>query len=248
MLKRVVVSVHDVSPKFDRQLKKILTNLADLGVKKKEMLLVPHWNGGYRLEKDGKLIRLLKNEIKHGAVLASHGFTHYLGDRKILDAFLFGGKYSNESEFSKLEYGSAVKRIKKEILILNRFFKRKIKLFVPPRWQCDRDSYLAARDLGFSYSESSFFMRNLKKDTKKLSLVVCFDFGENRFLNWFSKIYARFFIFFCGIFSLPLRFAIHPNDLGNGNFEFEIKLLRKMIQNGWILSTSEEIWSKKNET
>lgn len=244
MEKRIIVSIHDISPKFKSELEAILNRLKEINVTEKELLVVLDWEGRYNLENDKWLIGLLKKERKNGSGIGLHGLTHYGTRRGFLERILFGNGSDKVPEFKGLNYSDSAKRLKKSVIAFKRIFRQYPKVFIPSQWKHTKNSLEASRKLNIIYSESLTHLINLKNGKKKASFVCCFDFGNNKLINRALRIYSLFAVGVSTLFNLPLRYSIHPNDVNNGNFNFEAVLLKSLINRGWTPTLSENLWKR----
>jgi len=241
--KKIIISVHDISPLFKKELKIIFNRLNNLKIKK-EAFVVINWLGKYPLEKDKYLIAKLKKEFTPDQI-NFHGYTHYSLEKSPLEKILFGENYAYIGEFKKLSQKKILNHIKTSLTIFKKIFKKNPLVFIPSRWENSKALLNASKKLGIQYSEDPTHLINLNNNIKKFSFAICFDYGDNKILNYLSRIISKIFILFSRIFNLPIRFSIHPNDVKNGNLEFEFKLLKKLINDGWKPINTKEFWENE---
>jgi len=241
MEKRIIISVHDISPKFEKELNKIFLELNKLKISKKEAFVIFNWENKYNINKNKNFIKKLKKEFSLEQI-GIHGMTHNSKKQGFLEKMLFGKKFSNLGEFKGLDNVKLKKIIKSCIILYKKIFINFPLMFVPPRWENSETLIDICKKFKIKYTESPFYMINLEKNKKILSFVTCHDVGDNFILNRLSRVYTYLGIAFSYLFNKPLRYSIHPNDLENGNFEFEMKLLKKLIDKGWEQITTKEFW------
>jgi sulfur carrier protein ThiS len=234
MKNKLIISVHDVSSKNIKELLKIRETLNKLGINKVEYAVLMDASP---LPKE---IKKLKNEN-----VCLHGKDHY-GKRKYFwNSLLFGKNHPYASEFS----GINKKDLKNKLDYLTKEFKKNFskypKKLIPPRWENYSQIRNELKNHGIDESETYFYLRNTKSNKKIFSLACCFDYGESLWLTRSSRIWVLFFVFLSGLFKTPLRYTIHPADLYNGNFEFEIRLLKRILKKDYKLVNTGDIW--KNE-
>lgn len=243
--KIIIVSVHDISSKYTDEIFEIIRRLDKINIKKKDLLVVLNFDGKYNIRKDKKLIGLLKHEFKKDNLAAFHGSTHYQEKMEGIDSILYGKDFSKVSEFHGLDKARIKSTIKKGVVEFKMIFKIMPKLFVPARWEVSNGIEEVCKKEKIAYFENFKGIVNLNKNIRRASFICSFDMGSNILLNRAARIYAYLSIFLAQTFKRPLRYCIHPNDIHNNNFEFELRLLRRLINKGWTTMNTEEYW--KNE-
>jgi hypothetical protein len=243
MTKRIIISVHDISPKYKKELIKIFCALKD--IKKKEAFVILNWENKHNLRKDKKFISCIKENF-NSEQINLHGLTHYSQNSSLLNKILFGADHKWDSEFKGINYPHAKSNLSKAMTKFKMIFKIGPDIFLPPRWDNSKELLQASKELKIKYSEDSLHMINLNQNRKLFSFCYCGDYGDNYILNKLARPYTFILIFISRVFNLPLRYSIHPNDINNGNFKFEVNLLKKLIKMGWIPTTTKEIWEKFN--
>jgi predicted deacetylase len=209
--KKIVVSVHDITPCFHDECRIIFNKLETLGVHQRTLLITPDFAGKYPIDRDEKFIIMMEREKQKGFELALHGYTH------------------KHFEFYKKNYIEARESLQQGMEIFENAFGFLPKGFVAPHWLQSNSSLKAVEDLGFNYTVA---LRTLKyfngKEYKTFPLN--FDWG-NSFLN---RIVAAGNKFTASLRKTGLiRFAVHPMDIPNGVFNKEMKILKKLIVDGW---------------
>ena len=71
----LVVSVHDVAPRWIGEVRWLLARLDELGVTNRVLKVVPA-DEGHELAPDAELADLLRTEQDHGSEIVQHGYTH----------------------------------------------------------------------------------------------------------------------------------------------------------------------------
>ncbi len=241
MQKQLLISVHDISPKYLKEIIVIFNALKKLNIKDKEAFVVLNWDEKFDLSKDKELLNILKENFNLNQINL-HGFNHYSKNKGLMEKIIFGENHSYIGEFTNLNELNLRKIFKKSILIFKKLFGRNPELFIPPRWKSSKKIRKISFENKMLFTEDSFHMFNLIKNKKVFSFAVCYDFGDNKFLNKGSIIYNRAIISLSFLFNLPLRFSLHPNDIKNGNFNYEIKLLNSLLKKGWKPYTTKNFW------
>jgi predicted deacetylase len=73
---RLIVSLHDVAPPFEWEIRGQLKALRRIGVERCVLKVVPNWHGAYPLPAASSLVHLLRQEQQNGSELVLHGLEH----------------------------------------------------------------------------------------------------------------------------------------------------------------------------
>lgn len=156
------IEIHDVSPKFQKELEVIFNELKDYN---KIIAVVPNWEGKWDIRKYPEFIDLVK---KQKGKIYQHGYTH--SAKLPLLMKMLGWEYIGW-EFNGLNEMECKEKIKKGEKILIEAFGRKPEGFIPPLWIMK--GYEKPKDrIMFSYSsnkivsiiyEGLIFRRKLQK-------------------------------------------------------------------------------------
>jgi predicted deacetylase len=243
-MKKILISIHDVSSFYKKELKIIFNQLNKLGIDKKEAFVVINWLEKYSLEKDKGLVNELKKNFLIDQ-LKFHGLVHYYFNPNSGKWSLFGKRDPYVKEFKGKNSFQVEKNFERGLASFKKIFKNKPDAFIPPHWANSDILLETCRKFGIKYSEDFDHLINLEKKEKRFSLVTCLDKGDSKILNRLSRVHAKIVIFLSWAFGLPLRFSMHPNDVRNGNIDFEMKLLKKLLNKGWKPMTTREFWRDK---
>ncbi len=133
--KKLIVSLHDVSPKYFSELEEMIQELDSRKLAKRSLFVIPN-HEGYFLPHHTHLIALLQKEKGLNNELCLHGFYHRKNKRK--------------REFQSLNREQALFRLQTGKNILeNLGFEAEG--FVPPHYKINRESFRAVKEMGFSY-------------------------------------------------------------------------------------------------
>lgn len=200
---KVIISIHDVCPPFQKEIEIALKELKDV---KKSLLITPCWNHDSSPGTD--YFRTLANED-----LVLHGLTHKTNKKDFLGNLLLMSK-SSCKEFYGLNEIETRNKVEDASKIFEATFGRKPAGFIPPMWSHNRYSVKVLKDLGFAFTESEVAFLDFRRNQKTLSIPVCLDFGNNKLLSR-ATLYGWKYIFKHLRQSL-LRISIHPSDVRNG--------------------------------
>ena len=207
-MKNIVITVHDVSPKYMDEIKVIFKYLERIGVKEKVILVVPDFDKRYDIISDN-FIELIKEQ--ENSEIALHGLHHSVYE------FLFMTKKNAKNA---LTWGKQ---------LLSRSFNTVPSGFVAPMWLQSYGSIKGVKESGFTYT--ALFTKVIFFNSKKFySIPTNFDWGSmtlNRLSMRINKAILK--TKKSGI----IRFAIHPKDVENGLIEEEITILKSLINKGW---------------
>jgi uncharacterized protein len=74
--RRLIVSLHDVAPPFEAEIRAQLGALAAIGVRRCALKVVPNWHGQHPLDAASRLVDLLARQVAGGSELVLHGNEH----------------------------------------------------------------------------------------------------------------------------------------------------------------------------
>lgn len=239
MTRKIILSIHDSTPKFETQIKKIIKELDRLEIKKREIFMITNWEEKYPLEKESLFNKLILNSFSKDQINL-HGLTHYSKTGRLIDKLIFG-KNAKSVEFYGLNHKEIDDRFKSAIKSIRKNYEVSPKIFIPPRWENSKKIKKICKENGISYTEDKFYLINLDLNKKKFSFPICYDNGDNVFLNRAIRYYNRMIISISYVLKLPVRYSIHPEDIDNGNFKIEMRLLER-LKRKWEFVSTEEFW------
>ncbi len=219
--RRIVIGVHDASPKFREETFAILRALDELGISNPAVHVVPDFGGRWSIAASGRdFAHLLADRCKGGCELSLHGFRH--------------GRW----EFRHLSYAEATAALQRGMELFADAFGFLPRGFVAPNWRPSTASLQAAADLGFAYAV--LFTRIVYFPDRTLPITTLnFDWWGIRVLNrmslWLNRL--RVSVMKSGL----LSFAIHPRDVNEGLLGRELRLLESLLESGWKPVTYEDV-------
>jgi len=217
--KKIVVSVHDITPRFHNECLKIFKTLDELEINNRTLLITPDFAGRFPIDKDKEFVIMMNEEKQKGAELALHGLVH--------QNFEF---YKKNYEEAKLSLDAGKKMFEQTL----GFFPRG---FVAPQWLQSKGSLKSVWDSGFYYTAT---LRKLKySDGREYqTFPLNFDWGNSlldKIITTINKIVVSFRK------SGLIRFAVHPMDITNGVFDKEMRLLKILTADGWEPTSYESL-------
>ena len=255
--KNISVSIHDVSPNHESELKKIVDRLHEAGIDKTNLLLVPNWHEKNDLRNHPCFVDWIKELKKTGCELAQHGYYH-LAPTKQKYAGLIGwlmGEFVavGMAEFQNLTYAEAFERIIKGHEILTDSGLNAVG-FIPPWWQVSKEAenaiidskvfnYYMATDCWNLFGRfSAVPITDLKTGKIHQSREICFE-PRDKFADYFTKSLA-YIITKCEQ-QKTIRFGIHPPDIRNEElFDYILNKIQEAKKDREI-ATYSELFSKK---
>ena len=223
--KKIVVSVHDITPRFHDECAEIFRTLDKLNVSQRSLLITPNFAGKFPIDKDEKFISMMKNEKETGAELALHGLVH------------------QNFEFYKKNYAEAKLSLQTGIKLFENAFGFAPKGFVAPQWLESKGALKAVQELGFSYAGVLRKIIYFESGAQFKTFPLNFDWGNSLLdhtIALINKAVASFRK------SGLIRFAVHPMDIPNGVFEKEMDLLSNLLKKNWTPVSYENLNGEKS--
>ena len=236
-MKKLLLSIHDASPFFLKELKIIFRELDKLKVSRYNILITPLWDNKYNIDKNPEFIKLIKRHSLNSRI-ALHGYTHMSdsGPYKFLGKIT--GLGSEYLEFDNISEKETEDKIKKGLKLLKKAFKIKPEGFVPPMWSFPVSNKRILKKY-FRYYTTLFHLDYFGH--KITALPIAYDAGKNRIASKFIQIVSSLRIRLKkeGV----IRFSIHPMDITQGGLKHIIKDLNFLLENGWELCLKEDLYS-----
>lgn len=207
------VSIHDVSPAFEREVEDALVLCRARGARP-ALLVVPDFHGQWPLAAHAPFCARLRELQAAGHEIYLHGFFHLSRPRSGNAAGLrwwFAQKVvsGGEAEFSDVTQAEAAQRLDDGIAVLHAAGLR-MDGFIAPAWSFSPWllPLLAAR--GCRFSEDHTHVYDPAAQRKRASVVLNFA-SRTPLRLWSSVAYCRAATLAHPL--LPARVALHPKDL-----------------------------------
>jgi uncharacterized protein len=155
-MSRLVVSLHDVAPVTLAASSCILRELAQLGVQKTSLLIIPDFHGRAPIQEASAFRGWLSQQAEAGHEPVLHGYYHARPAKKrenVMSRFITSVYTAGEGEFYDLEYEEAARRLAWGRAALD-FLGRPITGFIAPAWLLGQAARKAVVDSGFHYTTS----------------------------------------------------------------------------------------------
>lgn len=209
---RLLVSIHDVTPAFARQVEGLWDVCAARSITP-ALFVVPSWHGEFPLEDDPRFCAWLRRCKAAGAEIFLHGERHdeVGSERSWRDALRAFGRTNREGEFLTLTRASARNRIARGIRRLRALGLDPVG-FVAPAWLARRDCLDAVADVGLRFSEDTHYIHLHDRATRVRVPVIRWS-ARTLFRAHASVAVAAWTR---NVARHPLmRVALHPRDLSS---------------------------------
>ena len=206
--RHLVVSVHDVAPPQWHQVRRLLDQLAAIGVRHRSLLVIPNYHGHSPIDKHEAFGEWLRHRQREGDEVVLHGYEH-LGigaPRTVHDRFKNRWFTQGEGEFLSLDYARARERIERGLAMFHRV-GLDAHGFVAPAWLITPDGVRAARDCGFQYTNSYLRFSDLQNGWSRLAPSLVFGPGH---LNEDIGIHVQARVSRALACSSIVRVVLHP--------------------------------------
>lgn len=223
-MKKLHLTVHDVSPAHAGTLKQIHSALVQLGVVRYSMLVVPDYHGKWPLDEFPEFCEWLEQLSVSGVEIVLHGCRHEgsAAGLRLTDRIRSALFTRNEGEFLGLDENTAENLLKTGREVLKTALGIEAEGFVAPAWLYSRGTIAALKKAGFIYTENRLRIWNPETGRTILRMPVV-NYAGGGILKRFL---AAFWVRVSGILlgrSETVRFAIHPGD-------FEVDAVKKAVR------------------
>lgn len=213
--KRLLVSIHDVGPRFEDEIDRLVDRLSEaLGGLKFAMLVVPdHWDEA-PLQNSPAYQRKLRGWSDAGVEMFLHGWCHRDDSRSLSGLAAMRARHmtGGEGEFLALSRTEARRRMQAGRAVVENAIGVQVAGFIAPAWLYSQGAHEALADERFALAEDHF--RVWRPDDGKV--VSC-----GPVITWASRSKARIassrtFASIARTALQPLatvRIAVHPGDV-----------------------------------
>lgn len=246
-MKSLIISLHDVAPATGDASKEWMKLLGERNLSV-SMLVVPGpWRGG-DLISDHAFRDWLTATVDGLHEVAQHGFSHTIDHNDqpgVLGRVIGDIAARGCQEFWSISEAEARNKLHNGLSILAKVGFRPLG-FVAPGWLISRDAVKAVRRVGFNYLTTHFFIRDLVSNKKYLAPVVC-QRPNSTSTAKIAKLTRRLAMAL-RFTKLPIRVAIHPDDLNHDETRDAIfAIIDGAIANGYKSETYAGFISARRE-
>lgn len=212
-MKRVVFSLHDVSPHTRGACERIIAKLRVAGIAQLSLLVIPDHHHRGHFAKDAAFCEWLSDLLSAGHESVVHGYFHERparGGESLRDRIITRSYTAGEGEFYDLNYEAA-----RELAGKARAEFEQAGLspsgFIAPAWLLSREAERAVRDLGFRYTTRLRTVSDLQSGIVHKSQSLCWSvraaWRRVVSLAWNASLFHR-------MKDAPLlRIGVHPVDV-----------------------------------
>ena len=204
--RRLLLSIHDVTPDTIDDVEQILSVLSGLGYRKVTLLVVP--GSGWTTAS----MERLRGLSRYGAEFAGHGWRHVVDDirglRHRVHSLLISRNVAEHLALSRSQIHSLVQRCY-EWFDANEFPEPL--LYVPPAWAMGTLRRSDLDRLPFQQYETFSGVYDSGTGTFRRTAMVGFE-ADTAFRALSCRVWNRLNLWAAGA-SKPVRVAIHPSDL-----------------------------------
>jgi uncharacterized protein len=209
----LLVSIHDVTPALETNIRKLWDLCAREGIKP-ALFVVPNWHGQWPLEEHSRFVGWIRARAEDGAELVLHGERHDEAGspRRLKDSWKAWGRTAGEGEFLTLDESAARDRITRALARLRVMGFDPVG-FVAPAWLSGEAADRAAGAAGLAFTEDATSIRLLASGRRIDSPAVRWS-ARTPALAWGSVAVAAARWRLQRNAPWP-RLALHPQDLNH---------------------------------
>jgi predicted deacetylase len=217
----LTVEIHDISPAVETEVHAIRTALADIGIERLTLLVVPRYldeqGRSWDLRQSTRLMDWLRQEQTRGSDIVLHGFTHRAPGRPpagLQNTFFHYLFARGCAEFAHLNAAEAARRLRQGRRILRQCGLR-AQGFIAPAWLQSPQAIGAVAGQGFDFT--AFFNKIMMFSQERLpgrcieTPVLTFD-AADPLIDVGKRAFMRALEFFARTAPL-VRVAFHPIDV-----------------------------------
>ncbi|KQO50193.1 polysaccharide deacetylase family protein [Sphingomonas sp. Leaf257] len=215
-MKRLLASIHDVSPRFEGAVDALYDRLSGhLGGPRLAMLVIPdHWNSA-PIAPGTPFATRLRNWADMGIEMFVHGWSHkddmvHTDQKTALKA---KHMTAGEGEFVGLDRAEALRRMQRGTALIEDIIGRRATGFIAPAWLYSDEARLALGDAGFGLAEDHFRVWT-PTDGKVIARGPVVTWASRSRGRQLSSLAAAA-VLRHGLRPTPVaRVAVHPGDNG----------------------------------
>ena len=208
----LLASIHDVSPRFETEVDRLLALLTPHVARRLAMLVVPnHW-GDAPIVRGSSFATRLREWADEGMEIFLHGYFHRdtAGVRTVADRLRAGLLTAGEGEFLGLSQAQASSRIADGRMLIEDVIGRPVDGFVAPAWLYGSGTHEALRHAAIPIAEDHFSVWSPATGIQLASGPVITWASRTR-LRLASSLAAAAAI--CRAPIEVLRIGVHPPDV-----------------------------------
>lgn len=211
-MKRLFASIHDVSPRFEGQVDRLLDHLAPYVGRRLAMLVVPdHWSSAPITPAFAARLRSWADE---GIEMFVHGWTHRDDSAHAGTAAALKAKHmtAGEGEFLGLSHAEALARMRRGKALIEDVTGRAAAGFIAPAWLYSEGARAALADAGFALAEDH--ARVWQPGGATLARGPVITWASRSRMRQLSSLAAAGALRYALQPTRHVRIAVHPGDTG----------------------------------
>ena len=238
--KSLIISLHDAHPGSRAQIAEQVAFLAEYGIKRSSILVVPEFHHGGLVTRDAAFCEAVSHWQEEGHELVLHGYYHDRREspRENLSTLFWTRLYTNrEAEFLDLPIETARARLELGRLLFQSLGWRATG-FVAPAWLMAEGLTNLLAEMGFAYTtrvnEIIPLLPGVTRMKSSQSLCYSTRAGWRRFASacWNKYLYGRLRE------TDLIRLSLHPRDLEFPLMRRQIdQILRASLKRGFLPTT-----------
>lgn len=223
--KRLLVSLHDVSPRHMSRLRTIANLLDEQGLRGRySLLVVPDFWGAWPLRDHPDFCDWLKSRADEGAEIILHGYYHKdtAHHKTVSDRIRATYMTAREGEFLGLDKEQAVGLLLKGREVLEQVLGEPVPGFIAPAWLYGPGARAALAELGFAFAEDHWSVwAPASGQILSRSPVISYA-SRSRWRAMTSIAWSRVAVHALRL-AETVRVAIHPADFDLPGLIAEVK-------------------------
>lgn len=243
-IRRLIVSLHDVAPPFEHEIRSQLEALAAVGVHRCVLKVVPNWHGDHPLSSAPSLVELLQERCETGSELVLHGLEHRrqgplrgpVHDR--LRASLFAG---DAAEFLTLAPDDALRSVRQGRELFAAAGLPAPTSFCAPGWLLAPDLRSALAEAGIRRVIGMFTVYDLETGCRRI-LPALGSMGAAPLHEAAIQLGNRI-VRLAGLRADIEKVYLHPQGgTERPDVRRVLSQAQRMIAQGWQPATYRELW------
>lgn len=211
-MKRLLASIHDVSPRFEREVDQLLDRLAPHVGRRLAMLVVPdHWSSAPITP---AFARRLRGWAEEGIEMFVHGWTHRDDSAHAGAAAALKARHmtAGEGEFLGLSHDEALARMRRGKTLVEDVTGRPAAGFIAPAWLYSDGARAALADAGFALAEDHARVWS-PVDGRKVARGPVITWASRSRPRQLSSLAAAAALRVALRPARTVRIAVHPGDV-----------------------------------
>ncbi len=215
MTRRLLVSIHDVGPRFEAEVDLLLERLTRrVPVDRIAMLVVPdHW-GEHPIAPGTPFAARLRGWSDMGITMFAHGWYHkdMADHRDGLARFKARHMTAGEGEFLGIDEAAALQRMADGRALIEDIIGRPVAGFVAPAWLYGKGAMAALRASGFALAEDhmKLWQAGSGRALARGPVITWASRSRERIA---SSLFAARILPYLLRFARVVRLAVHPGDV-----------------------------------